>query len=186
MKTPVQPKRVTIKTPHEIGAQSNVSTGTYPSPIMSPRSSFSDSSRRNSFSSTKNLIHESTSSPKFSQTTSPPARHGSKSSSAKRSSSISPIPYLNESQKAHPNYNKPDNFTKEWTPLDTRVNLPALLNDPNKWNTTTYRDSYFTKTWGQDFVHPGFVDPPHNIPYPITWRAFDSYFLWQGENYKIT
>ena len=53
----------------------------------------------------------------------------------------------------------------DWTPLDNKVNLPALLNDPSKWNSSGYRDTYFTRTWGQDFVPPGDVDPPHNIPY---------------------
>ena len=63
---------------------------------------------------------------------------------------------------------------KNWVPFDCQVNVPALLNDPNNYNQSK-RDRFFSKTWGPDFVDPGYVDEPHHIPYPITWRNFDKY-----------
>ena len=63
---------------------------------------------------------------------------------------------------------------KNWVPFDCQVNVPALLNDPNNYNPSK-RDRFFSKTWGPDFVDPGYVDEPHHIPYPITWRNFDKY-----------
>ena len=84
--------------------------------------------------------------------------------SRSNSRSVSPIPSVT---KVEPSVVQ-DQF--KWTIYMSRVNLPALLNDPR---LTRRETDFFSKTWGEAFERAT-VLPAHQIP-TITREHFKRY-----------
>jgi vacuolar protein sorting-associated protein 54 len=58
------------------------------------------------------------------------------------------------------------------------LNLPAILNDPNRGKQ---RD-FFTKIWGDSFVEKTVIPKPHYPP-DISYAHFESYLLKIARRY---
>ncbi|XP_035260426.1 vacuolar protein sorting-associated protein 54 [Anguilla anguilla] len=67
-----------------------------------------------------------------------------------------------------------------WTVYNSKVNLPAALNDPR---LTKRESDFFTKTWGLDFAETE-VMPAHYLP-NITKEHFSSYLQETSQREKI-
>lgn len=58
-----------------------------------------------------------------------------------------------------------------WTVFDSKVNLPAALNDPLRVKRET---DFFTKTWGQEFYENLYVPESRYLP-DIDRKYFEKY-----------
>lgn len=58
-----------------------------------------------------------------------------------------------------------------WTVFDSKVNLPAALNDPLRVKRET---DFFTKTWGQEFYEKMYVPESRYLP-DIDRKYFEKY-----------
>ncbi|XP_028675956.1 vacuolar protein sorting-associated protein 54 [Erpetoichthys calabaricus] len=68
----------------------------------------------------------------------------------------------------------------EWTVYDSKVNLPAALNDPR---LVKRESDFFTKTWGADFIESEVMPSPY-LP-NVTKEDFASYLKETSKREKI-
>ncbi|XP_052275668.1 vacuolar protein sorting-associated protein 54-like isoform X1 [Dreissena polymorpha] len=99
-----------------------------------------------------------------------------------RNSNMSALQQLHSNAQRAPPNSEPSVVEDQhkWTVFNSKVNLPAALNDPRLLKRET---DFFTKTWGVDFYEKPYLPMSPHVQ-EINWSHFESYVRQTSGRYK--